>query len=137
MLCAENQNWLTCMLGNVTNYVLQTICKIIADCSAYKEAIELLQVFCRILKNEILVQHLLATRWQKNGESLEHDLQELWALSKDCNFWPMTAKQTWDKHTMDTGEASEWMIKKRKLENSVETAQNTNHNSSGLKQRTL
>ena len=43
-------------------------------------------------KNEIFARHLLTSRCQQPGESLDKFLQSLRELSKDCNFKPVSAE---------------------------------------------
>ena len=70
-------------------------------------------------KNEIFAHHLLATRRQQPGESLDEYLQALKAASKDCNFKAVTAAQYREESTRDafiSGIQSS-LIRQRLLEN--------------------
>ena len=58
----------------------------IADCTDDDSAVETLESLYIIPKNEIFARHLLATRRQQAGESLEEFLNVLKLLSKDCDF---------------------------------------------------
>ena len=70
-------------------------------------------------KNDIYARHLLATRRQQAGESLDEYLQALKTLSKDCNFKNIKATQYRDESIPDafiTGLLSN-SIRQRLLEN--------------------
>ena len=79
------------MRALLTNYLSHTVNEIISDCITYEEAIDVLNATYIKPKNEIFSRHLLATRRQELGETLDHFLKSLRTLSKDCNFCPMTA----------------------------------------------
>ena len=69
--------------------------------------------------NEIFARHLLATRQQRVGESLDEFLRELTKLGKDCKFRAVSAEQYKDELVRDAfinGLASP-MIRQRLLEN--------------------
>ena len=70
-------------------------------------------------KNEIFARHLLATRRQSSGESLDQFLQALKLLAKDCQFKTVTAVEACDNYVRDAfikGLAS-GAIRQRLLEN--------------------
>ena len=73
-------------LAILTNYVSSSVYEYIAECTVYDAAISLLENLYVKPKNVIFARHLLATRKQDDGESLDHFLQSLVQLSKDCNF---------------------------------------------------
>ena len=73
-------------LNVLINYVSPSIYDYISESKTYDEAIETLQSLYIKPKNEIFARHLLATRRQQAGESLEEFLQALKLLSADCNF---------------------------------------------------
>ena len=66
-----------------TNYLSHTVNEIISDCVTYEEAIDVLNATYIKPKNEIFSRHLIATRRQESGETLNHFLKSLRTLSKD------------------------------------------------------
>jgi transposase InsO family protein len=106
-------------LGILTNYVSPTVYEVISDCTTYEEAVTLLKNLYIKPNNEIFARHLLATRCQKPGESLDEYLQALKTLSKDCNFKSVTAAQHREESIRDafiSGLQSS-LIRQRLLEN--------------------
>ena len=76
----------------LTNYVTPKIYESFAECATYDEAIQTLEALFVKPTNEIFARHLLATRCQHPGETLDEYLQSLLkTLSKDCNFKSVTA----------------------------------------------
>ena len=75
-------------LNVLINYVSPEDFEYIADCTDYESALETLESLYITPKNEIFAQHLLATRRQQAGESLD----EFLLLSKDCNFKAVSAE---------------------------------------------
>ncbi|XP_063615680.1 uncharacterized protein LOC134788790 [Penaeus indicus] len=76
------------------NCVSYTVYDQIEECSDYESAIKILQNLYVKIPNVVLARHLLATRKQHPGESLDDYLQELRKLSKDCNLKAaLTAEQ--------------------------------------------
>ena len=65
----------------------------VEDCDTYKAALEVLKTAFIKKKNDIFARHILATRKQQSGETLEQFLQALKVLSKDCTFKPVSAEQ--------------------------------------------
>ena len=100
-------------------YVSHNVYDYIEDCANYDAAIETLtQLYIKTL-NEIFAHHLLATRRQKPGETLNEILQELRKLSKDCNVKNVTAEQYREELVRDSfinGIASP-LIRQHLLEN--------------------
>ena len=99
----ESKNWLhwLCTFENIltvlpregldrllvlTNYVCSRIFEYIEHCLTYDEAIGVLKAQCVKPANEIFFRHLLATRRQKSGKTLDEFLRALKSLSKVCNF---------------------------------------------------
>lgn len=68
------------------NYVSPKIYEIIADCPDYNNALSTLESMFVKAPNETFARHLLATRCQQAGESLDEFYLNLKILSKDCNF---------------------------------------------------
>ena len=68
---------------SITNYLSHTVNEIISDDVTYEEAIDVLNATYIKPKNEIFYRHLLATRWQESGETLDHFCKSLWTLCKD------------------------------------------------------
>ena len=80
-------------LVTLTNYVAPNVYEYIAECTTYETAIETLEALYLKPTNEIYVRHVLATRRQETGESLDQYLQVLKRLSKDCNFKSVSAEK--------------------------------------------
>ena len=76
----------------LTNFVSPSFYELFSECIAYKSAIELLKGIYVIPTNEVFARHLLATRRQQTGESIDQYLLALQFLSKDCNFGAVDAK---------------------------------------------
>ena len=103
----------------LTNFVSPLVYQYIEESGNYDTAIETLETIFVKPKNEIYARHLLATRRQQAGESLDEYLQALKTLSKDCNFKNVTAAQYRDESIRDafiTGLLSN-SIRQRLLEN--------------------
>ena len=103
----------------LTNFVSPLVYQYIEESGNYDTAIETLETISVKPKNEIYARHLLATRRQQAGESLDEYLQALKTLSKDCSFKNVTAAQYRDESIRDafiTGLLSN-SIRQRLLEN--------------------
>ncbi|KAI3378314.1 hypothetical protein SNEBB_002033 [Seison nebaliae] len=90
-----------------------------SDCSTYEEAIDILKAMFLKPVNEVFARHLLATRRQQSGESLDEFLSVLKVLSRDCNYTAVTATKYRDESIRDafiTGIQSP-LIRQRLLEN--------------------
>lgn len=74
------------------NFISATIFDYISECADYKAAIEKLGKLFVKPKNEIFARHLLATRKQQVGETIDEFLQNLRILSKDCEFKAVSAE---------------------------------------------
>ena len=74
----------------LTNYVSPRILEYIEHCLTYDEAIGILKAEYVKPNNEGFARHLLATRRQKSGETLDEFLQALKSLSNVCNFQNVT-----------------------------------------------
>lgn len=101
------------------NYVSPKIYDIIADCPDYNDALCTLESMFVKSPNEIFARHLLATRSQHSGDSLDEFLLSLKILSKDCNFKAVDANAHRDESIRDafiTGLRSS-AIRQRLLEN--------------------
>ena len=105
----------------LTNYVSPRIFEYIEHCEVYNDAIATLKALYIKPTNEIFARHLLATRRQQSGETLDEFLQALKTLSKDCKFKDVTAAVYKDEAIRDafiTGLQSNY-IRQRLLENST------------------
>ena len=80
-------------LRTLVNYVSHSVFEYIEDCTTYESAIAILQHLYVKTPNEIFARHLLSTRRQQSGETLDEFLRELRKLSKDCNLRAVTAEQ--------------------------------------------
>ena len=65
----------------------------VEDCQNYEDALDVLKRTFIKRKNDVFARHLLATRKQRIGESLEQFLQALKVLSKDCSFRAVNAEE--------------------------------------------
>ncbi|XP_042210340.1 uncharacterized protein LOC121858194 [Homarus americanus] len=88
-------------LATLCSFVSPSVYEYIADCVTYDAAILVLQDLYIKPKNEVFSRHLLATRRQHSGESLDEYLQELRRVSKDCNFKVVTATANRDEYIRD------------------------------------
>ncbi|CAK8698052.1 unnamed protein product [Clavelina lepadiformis] len=77
----------------LTNFVSAEIFEFIEDCTTYEAAVEILQDLFVKKPNEIFARHLLATRKQQNGESLQEFMQALQILSKNCQCKDISGEQ--------------------------------------------
>ncbi|XP_064086095.1 uncharacterized protein LOC135201146 [Macrobrachium nipponense] len=83
------------------NCVSPSVYELVEDCSTFESAIAKLESAYIKLPNEVFARHVLATRRQQSGESLDEFLRELHKLSKDCNFQAVTAEQYWQELVRD------------------------------------
>lgn len=106
-------------LRTLINCVSHSVYQYIEECTTYDDAISTLKKLYVKTPNEIFARHLLATRRQKAGESLDDFLRELRKLGKDCNMKSVTAEQYRQELIRDAfinGLASP-LIRQRLLEN--------------------
>lgn len=68
------------------NYISHSVYELINDYTSYTECVDVLQNVYVKQPNELFARHLLATRRQRSGESINQYLLELQLLSKNCNF---------------------------------------------------
>ena len=78
-------------LSVLTNYVAPNVFEYISDCSTYAAAVTTLEEIYEKPKSEIFSRHLLQTRKQNPGESLDQFLHALKILAKDCKFSAVSA----------------------------------------------
>ena len=80
-------------LALLVNFLTPSVYQYIEDCETYEAAVaELKRVYVKT-KNDVFARHLLATRNQLPGESLQQFLHVLKTLSKDCTFRAVSAEQ--------------------------------------------
>ena len=102
------QNFLTAVQGNenrlqlLQNHVSPEVYTLIEECESYEQAITLLKRLYVKTPNAVYARHLLMTRRQQNGETLDSYLQCLKDLSKDCDFRAVTAVQHRDEYIRDS-----------------------------------
>ena len=109
----------------LTNFVSPEIFQYIEESTSYEQAMETLHNLFVKPTNEIYARHLLATRRQQPGETLDEYLLALKTLSKDCNFKAITAAAYCEEGIRDafiTGLQSN-TIRQRLLENTTLTLQ--------------
>ena len=75
------------------NYIEPNVYEFIFECETYDQEIETLKTIYVKPKNVMLARHILSTRKQKAGESLDQFLNELKTLAKDCDFKTVSAEQ--------------------------------------------
>ena len=102
------QNFLTEVEGDgnrlklLINHISPDIYTFIDECQTYDQAIRDLKKIYVKTPNTVFARHLLATRRQQDGESLDSFLQALKDLSKDCNFTAVTADVHRDEYIRDS-----------------------------------
>ncbi len=105
----------------LANFVSPQVYDYISDQTTYASAVEVLKALYVKPTNEIFARHILATRRQQSGESIDNYLQVLKTLSKDCNFGPVD-KDTYTSESIRgafiNGIQSQ-VIRQRLLENST------------------
>ncbi|XP_064093783.1 uncharacterized protein LOC135206291 [Macrobrachium nipponense] len=106
-------------LRTLVNYVSPNVYEYIEECVNYDTAISTSEKLYITAPNEIFTRHLLATRQQKGGETLDEFLRELHKSGKDCNIKAVSAEQYREELIRDAfinGLASP-MIRQHLLEN--------------------
>ena len=115
----------TAKLGCLANCVSVDNFSIIAGCTTLSQAVTALKAAFIQPQSEVVARHVLATRKQKEGESLADFLRALLDLTSDCNFTEVSATNHRDLYVRDaliTGLASSH-IRTRLLENRTLTLQ--------------
>ena len=82
-----NKYW--ALLRSISSRVIEYI----EGYTDFEVAIEKLDTLFIKTPNEAFARHLLASRWQKPGESLDKFFRELEKLKKNCNFRDPTAEE--------------------------------------------
>ena len=103
----------------LTAHLAPNVFRFIDSCTTYTAAINALQTLYVKPVNEIFARHLLASRVQQPGESLDQYLETLKILSKDCNFTAVDAethKNSFIRDAFIRGMSSS-LIRQRLLEN--------------------
>ena len=77
----------------IINLMSHSVYDYVEDCTDYNSVVAILEKLYVKTPNEIFARHLLATRRQQSGESLDEFLLELRKLSKDCNLKAVSAEQ--------------------------------------------
>jgi hypothetical protein len=106
-------------LKSLINCVSFNVYELIEDCTTFNSAIDILKSTFVRTPNSIFARHLLATRRQQPGETLDEFLREIRKLSKDCDFKQVTADQYREQQIRDSfinGLLSP-LIRQRLLEN--------------------
>ena len=73
-------------LDILINYISASVYEYISEYPDYAAAVETLDTLFVVPKNEIFSRHLLATRKQQTGETLNNYMNALKLLAKDCQF---------------------------------------------------
>ena len=75
------------------NFLSPAIYPHVEDCESYDVALQTLKDLYIKPKNKIFARHVLATRKQQAGETIEEFLQNLKVLSKDCTLEAVSVEQ--------------------------------------------
>lgn len=89
-------------LAMLTNHVSHSVFKYISGCETYATAIQKLNNIYITPQNEIYSRHLLLSRKQKDGESVDQYMSALDLLSKECVFADITANVYRDEYIRDS-----------------------------------
>jgi hypothetical protein len=112
---------LTSWMDTLINFLDPSVYEYISECDSYSTAIDTREKLYDKAKNEVYERHLLATRKQNVGESLDTFFLALKKLAKDCNFKAATADEHRDNYIRDSfinGIQSTY-IRQRLLENNT------------------
>ena len=107
----------------IINLMSHSVYDYVEDCTDYNSVVAILEKLYVKTPNEIFARHLLATRRQQSGESLDEFLLELRKLSKDCNLKAVSAEQYKEELVRDSfiNGLSSPLIRQRLLENKTLT----------------
>ena len=83
------------------NYVAPNVFELISECETYTDAVDILKEIYEKKKSDVFSRHLLQTRKQQPGETLDQYLQALKILAKDCKFEAVTANKYKDESVRD------------------------------------
>lgn len=103
------------------NFVSREVFDLISHCTSYNESISSLDKIYKKVSNEIFSRHLLMTRKQKEGESIEAYILALHSLRADCNFKQVDALTNSNEYIRDAflGGLLESNIRQRILESKL------------------
>ena len=104
---------------SIINFISADVFDYVEECTTYEEVIDILARLYVKVPNKIFSRHELASRKQKQEESLDEFLEELRRLSKHCNFEAVTAEEYRSQMIRDSfinGLTSNY-IRQRLLEN--------------------
>jgi len=106
-------------LNTLINFLDPSVYEYVSECDSYDKAIDALEKLYDKKKNEVYARHMLASRKQEVGESIDAFLLELKKLAKVCNFKAVSAEEHRDNYIRDAfinGIQSTY-IRQRLLEN--------------------
>ena len=86
----------------ITNLISANVYEHVEDCTDFQSVIDNLDNLFVKSHNVIFARHLLSTRRQQSGETLNQFLQDLRKLSKYCKFKAVTAEQYREELIRDT-----------------------------------
>ena len=103
----------------LVNCVSPSVYELIEDSANFEHAVKILKSTFIQVPNVIFARHLLATRKQNHGETLEEFLRDLRKLAKDCQFVQVSAVQYKEEMIRDSfiNGISSPNIRQRLLEN--------------------
>ena len=85
----------------ITNPISANVYEHVEDCTDFQSVIDTLDNLLVKSHNVMFDLHLLSTRRQQSGETLDQFLQYLRKLSKDCKFKAVTAEQYREESVCD------------------------------------
>ena len=123
-------------LRSLTNCVSHSVYEHIDELRTYEECIAKLEALYCKAPNELFARHLLATRQQEPGESIDEFLLSLKKLSKNCNFKAVSADGYRSELVRDSfiSGLSSAYIRQRLLENATLTQDEAYKNALSLDQ---
>lgn len=80
-------------LSILINYISPKVYSLISNCTTFEASIQILESTYIKPINTVFARHVLATRKQQTGESIDQFLQILKNLAKDCRFEDVTSSQ--------------------------------------------
>ena len=89
-------------LAALINCISSSVYTYISSSNSFEEAITTLSDIYVKPKNEVYVRHLLSSRKQQEGETVDQFMHALDILSKDCNFKAVDATAYRDEYVRDS-----------------------------------
>ena len=80
-------------LSLLVNFISHSVYEYIIEAKTFDDAIKILDSLYIKPTNEVFARHLLSSRKQQTGETIDQYVQALRLLSQNCNFKPVSAEQ--------------------------------------------